>query len=658
MTQKMELHQDVQIPIGSETVAATRYEPIGKDDTLPALLMYFPYRKDDHHVFGKYSPIVEYLSKNGYEVVVADMVGTGGSSGWKENYHESIREGKEAAEIINWLAEQDWTNGRVGMFGKSYAGMTCLNAAAQKPDALEAIVPMYALLSLNEDWRMEGGAINPLAMGGLWNSQMQAFEALPPSYQDTDGRWAEVWKDRLKKMRENPPKLVRDIRTNLVSIKQDHTSGSEGEIDPSEVNIPTFAVSGWRDLSPSSTIEIIESIRAPRRAIIGPWRHTMPHRGREVSIDFLPLVLEWFDYFLKDIENDALSRPTYSIYTETGSSSQMDGVWRGIDAIQPINTKRNHHLAFSISPEGLVQSEQYRGQSFEAEYEIDHSVGMESQDGLDFPIVDTNADDVRSFYQDSKPIHNPIEYTGFGEMAVRLQSTNSDPIIGVRLIDVDENGRAKLVSHGKLRPCNVHGYPDVLKSEKVYCFNIPLKPKSHVFQPGHRIRLAISGSYFPVAIPSTKHGIFTVVSSPSNPTEVKFAGEVHSTPISFDNLVVMNQPDKSKVPVKSTYLKDSTWNWETSRNHLTNSAKFRTESEMAVDLPHAEEMLFSQELTAKIGCSTPKRMSVQSSTRMKIVFGTTSATSTVHCRMSEDSVHIRNQVEYDGIKIFDERWSI
>jgi len=104
--------------------------------------MYVPYHKDDYITYGAYDPIVRYLAASGYEVVVADMVGTGASSGQIEEMFPQ-REGKEAATIVEWLADREWTTGSVGMFGKSYGGITALYAAAYQPDALEAIVPIH-----------------------------------------------------------------------------------------------------------------------------------------------------------------------------------------------------------------------------------------------------------------------------------------------------------------------------------------------------------------------------------------------------------------------------------------------------------------------------------------------------------------------------------
>jgi len=288
-------YSGLRIPVKNDTVAATRFEPRDADAQLPALLMYIPYHADDYVTYGAYNSLIKYLAAGGYQVIVADMVGTGASSGHKSQAFESA-EGQEGAEIIEWLAERDWCNGKVGMFGKSYGGITSLKAAAKQPDPLETIVTIHAPYLGFRDYYM-GGEFSLYGMGGHWTPLMQALQAKPPGSRDTDHHWADIWQTRIQNLRNDTPWLF-----DFLEHDTNDPFWEEMNISAEKINIPTFAVSGWRDGYPHTTMEYVEKINADTRVILGPWRHIMPHRGREVAINFRQQVLEWFDYHIKEVD--------------------------------------------------------------------------------------------------------------------------------------------------------------------------------------------------------------------------------------------------------------------------------------------------------------------------------------------------------------------
>ncbi|MDY6764969.1 MAG: CocE/NonD family hydrolase, partial [Halobacteria archaeon] len=83
---RVEQDPTIQFSVDGETVAATRYEPTDVDGPSPAVLWYTPYHKDDQTTFGRYDPLLEYIAAHGYEVVAADMVGTGASTGYRDEF--------------------------------------------------------------------------------------------------------------------------------------------------------------------------------------------------------------------------------------------------------------------------------------------------------------------------------------------------------------------------------------------------------------------------------------------------------------------------------------------------------------------------------------------------------------------------------------------
>ena len=87
-----------------------------------------------------------YFAPRGYAVVFVDLRGTGKSGGCLD--HLGQKDKKDSKDIINWIAKQPWSNGRVGMTGHSYVGSTPSMAAAAGPKALKTIVPSAGLAAM------------------------------------------------------------------------------------------------------------------------------------------------------------------------------------------------------------------------------------------------------------------------------------------------------------------------------------------------------------------------------------------------------------------------------------------------------------------------------------------------------------------------------
>lgn len=643
-------YDNLLIPVDGETVAATRYEPTDIEGPAPVLLMHYPYRKDDHLTFGAYSPTIQYFVKHGYEVVVADLIGTGASSGRKERPGEMPDEGIEGAAIVEWLASQPWTSGRVGMFGKSYAGGTCLKTAAQRPDGLEAIIPMFT--SAGGYPERYGGVSDAWGRGGHWNPQMQALQGLPSSFRDDDGRWADIWKEHLTELEEGEPWLFQSLEHEY---KDEHWDGQEVAIE--NIEAATFGVSGWRDIAPGPTLDYIQRINAPKRGLLGPFRHTMPHRGREIAVDFRRQAVEWFDYFLRDVDNNARSHATIEYWTERNGGGKVDeGVWRRRESWPDVavGVPNKEKVSMAFTPDGLENTSSYDDGVVTRHYEHDHTVGMHSLDEFSVP-ADTGEDDVRSLCFETDPLESPVEYTGNGMVTVRLSSTVPDPLLVTRVVDVAPDGSANLVSHGRLRLSHreSHSDPHELEPGEEYEVTVPLKPKSHVFETGHQIRLAISAAYFPVALPTRKQGMYTIFSDPDAPSTLEFPGQVHEDDAELENTMTMNGPDEEAHPVEPQDVLSSYGTWSTSREHVHDRATVQTSSGKLVNLPFAEEMTFEQDIEAHVEADDPTSMYVYSETEMTIDYGTETAKAEITCRTARDSTQYTTTITMADQTVFE-----
>ncbi|WP_227377215.1 CocE/NonD family hydrolase [Haladaptatus halobius] len=658
-------HTALEIPVQSETVAATRYEPLSSDAPSPALLMYVPYHQDDLITYGAYDPLCLYFAKHGYEVIVADMLGTGSSSGFIDEPF-TRREGIEPAAIVEWLAEQPWTTGRIGLFGKSYGGITALDAAAQQPDDLDAIVPIHTPY---QGWRNAysyGGLFEFLTIGMDWLTLMQALQAKPASIRDSDGDWLNRWQNRLEGSRDQTPWLFQFIDNDP------HESYWEDKNIPVErIETPTLAIGGWRDPYTQDTLEYFEAIDAPKRLLLGPWRHQMPHRGRESAIDFRQQALEWFDRFLRDEENGVMDEPTISYWTEFDGGGSSAGQWRGRktwptvcneNSTNPpsdgetIYDKTDEFVTFALTPTGLSSPNEYEIGEVDAEYTFDPTVGPSSIDpyGVSFEPPATNDDDVRSLTFETDPLDNPIELTGTGEVTLRLEASVPDPTIVIRLIDLSPDSRGTLVSHGAVRGKYRKGldYPDEMEPGTEYYVTVPFDPKSHVFEEGHSIRVAVGSSYFPVSLPTPHQGSFIVRSTPVDPATVRFPGRRMNS-VDFDDSVDMAPPDES-VPTSAENANGSS-SWTTSRERVSDCVQTSKRHSLDVDLPHGR---FSREATfeASVMADDPSTAAAQNEMTLGITtnFGEFEIVASNY--ISDNLCQLETTVELDGDTMFEETW--
>lgn len=571
---------ELSIPISGETVAATRYEPTDRTGPLPAILWSTPYHKDDQTTYGHYDPLLEHLAVHGYEVVVADLLGTGASTG---EFVELLapETGVETAAVVEWLADRPWTTGRVGMIGKSAAGFVCLATAAENPDPLEAIVPIMCPFG-----RRQG----PYAPSGImrlnsllrWMTLYVATAVQPPSRRDRNDWLAEIWRDRLDRFREadRPMHGVPDV------FDRDRSDDYwEWTVSVGDIAVPTFAVGGYRDTFSVETLTYFGDIDAPKRLLMGPWRHVIPHRGREAAIDFRRQTVDWFDGYLKHADPPEAPEPTITFWTERhGGRSFDDGIWRGMDAWPTVDGERQV-VRFSVTPGGLDRGRPGGGPVLSRTYEFDHTVGMTSNEVGD-EYQDTGPDDARSLSFETDALRTPVEWTGTGRASIRLTSTSPEAAVCVRIVDVGPNGRTRLATRGATRLGNGSGdieiEPDVPRTVPV-----DLRPTSHVFERDHRIRLAIGAADFPRLFPAGDHGAFSVTSSPDAPTSIAFPGR-QGPMLEFEDEVSMNPPNET-LPVTPTVVTTRDAAWETCREHVRGRATVKRTSSVEVALPHVDK---------------------------------------------------------------------
>lgn len=243
---------------------------------------------------------------HGFAYVAASVPGTGLSSGCFEIGGE--REQKRMAEFVDWIAQQDWSNGNVGMMGVSYDGTTPWEVAIQNPVALKTIVPIagitdmyrypyqdgapysyYGMNFLPEYLLLVGFGIdlydtppraNPRPALFLDDACVEALPQFTETYKTwSGGQYSEFWSER------NFSAKIGNIQASVLLV--------QGLVD-------------W-NVKPDHAETIWDLIPTEKRGWFGQWPHTTPDRNRlneEWSRpDWNATTLAWFDHYLNGVEN-------------------------------------------------------------------------------------------------------------------------------------------------------------------------------------------------------------------------------------------------------------------------------------------------------------------------------------------------------------------
>src|SRR5436305_461302 len=129
----VDLQGGVRIPMGDGVeLAATVYKPAGQKEGLPVVFTLTPYIGDSYH------PRAMYFARHGFVYVLVDVRGRGSSGGTFDPFAQESRDGYD---VVEWLGRQPWSNGKVAMWGGSYAGYDQWATARERPPHLATIVP-------------------------------------------------------------------------------------------------------------------------------------------------------------------------------------------------------------------------------------------------------------------------------------------------------------------------------------------------------------------------------------------------------------------------------------------------------------------------------------------------------------------------------------
>lgn len=469
---------------------------------VPAVLEYIPYRKSDG-TLPRDEIMHKYVASNGYACVRVDMRGNGDSEGLMTDEY-TIQELADACEVIEWLAEQPWCTGTVGMMGKSWGGFNCLQTAFLQPPALKAVVTVCSTTDrFADDIHYKGGCLLGENFG--WGAVMLSYSSRPadPALRPN---WRAEWLERLEAEPWLAPRWA-DLQERSDYWKH----GSVGE-DYARMTVPVLSWGGWADNYMNTVAHLVENVPALVKGIVGPWVHQYPHTAVPgPAIGFLQEAIRWWDRWLKGIENGAEHDPAYRVYmldseAPDASAKHRAGHWVA-EAVWPSPRVSRKVMALGADMAGALP----------ARVNTPQHLGLQA--GEFFPMGlnaempgDQRQDDALSTCFDGPVLAEPLDLLGAARLSLRLSSDKPLAFVVARLCDVAPDGASVRIAHGMLNLCHRDSMEDpaAMVPGQDTEISFLIDQMAYRLAPGHKLRLALSTTYWPFVWPSPEAATLTI----------------------------------------------------------------------------------------------------------------------------------------------------
>ena len=467
---------------------------------------------------------IEYFVDRRYAVVIQDCRGRYDSEG---EFYPEIHDANDGYDTIEWCATQPWSNGKVGMFGCSYAGCVQWYCSHLNNPHLKCIVPRDA----TSDPYFDGGFMRGGVLQGFMEwllhtagrtdrtvllktlNFLEAYKHLP--LRRLDGRLGfrfRFWKDYI----DHPTYGAYWKRTSIHDKYR-------------LIHVPSLSIGGWysysdvmgsiRNFAGASTGGFRRS-RRNHRLVIGPWEHCETDGrigeidfGPEAEVDFLEMHRRWFDYWLKGRGNGMTRESPLRLFVMGANKWRRASRW-------PLAGTR--YLKFYLHSRG-------RANSLNGDGVLDRNLpSSEPPDRFTFDPTNPCLTGLRPGMNgkietlDQRPnerrddvlvystnaLKSEVEVTGPIRLFLYATSSAKDTDFTGKLVDVYPNDAAILLTSGIVRARFRESYtkPSLISPGQVYLYQVDLWATSNLFKRSHRIRLEVSSSDFPMFLPNTNTG--------------------------------------------------------------------------------------------------------------------------------------------------------
>jgi putative CocE/NonD family hydrolase len=475
------------------------------------------------------------LVDHGYATVLVDDRGTGTSDGDWDSWGQRMQ--ADYAEVLDWIVAQPWSDGRVGVTGGSYMGITSLFTAAHGHPAVKAVFAVVPMADAYRDIVFAGGQVNT-AFIPLWMGLVTATGA---------------------------PQHLAGAADFQVPMVADAALGGESAYDgpfwrqrsPIEVvpsiDVPTFVVGGLDDIFQRGEPLLYEALVAngvDARLLLGPWTHGSTGSG--LPADGVPatddLLLQWFDAHVRGLDTGADCIPPVTQYVRGDERYASAPSWPvpglradrwylhgdgTLDTTAPTTTEAGRTYA-QLLPTGPCTRSTNQW-----------LIGLVEPTGC---AADNRLDEAGSLTWTSEPAAAPYTINGPIQADVWVTTTGAEAVVSVAVSDVAPDGTSTGLTNGLLlsrhravdparsrtldgqsiQPWHPFTEEAVLPTSPGEPMLLPVEvfPTSATIAPGHRLRVTVAAYDVPHALPplpaavGTLAGVTTVLADPAHPSSV------------------------------------------------------------------------------------------------------------------------------------------
>ena len=352
-TADYDLHWGVKIPMRDKVeLNATLYLPKTKDESsskTPVIFTLTPYISDTYHARAAY------FASHGYAFALIDVRGRGNSGGEFEPFAQEPRDGHD---VVEWLAQQPFCDGKVAMWGGSYAGFDQWATAKELPTHLTTIVPVAAAHPPLDYPSLDN-------VGETYDVQWFTFTSGHAGQQNLFGDqkfWRTKFLDAYKK--HLPFKSLDSFVGNpLVNfqriLKHPMADGYYDAMVPTreqfqKINLPVLTITGQYDGDELGALTFYRDhltnaspeVRTKHFLVIGPWDHAGTRTptdevggvkfGPGALVDLNDLHRQWYDWTMKNGAKPEVLKNQVAYYLLAPGNTGANGEWKYADNFEAL----------------------------------------------------------------------------------------------------------------------------------------------------------------------------------------------------------------------------------------------------------------------------------------------------------------------------------
>lgn len=509
-------HGTEYVPMRDGVRLATEVRLPRKEGRYPVVLMRTPYNR---MVCEK---TMLYMAERGYALVSQDVRGREDSEG---DFVPFVFEMEDGRDTLDWLQQQPWCDGKVGMTGPSYLGKVQWQAAATGHPALKALISQVTAGGPFTDTpRPEGAFLSGFL---AWMFMMSERRVNRAKMQRPD--WGDLLK--LRPLRDIPEKALghklpfweewmKHPNYDDFWRREDWTQYG------SRIDVPALLISGWYDddnMGTAAAWDIaVAHGRKKRKMVLGPWFHnyntTRCIHGVPLGLDALRydldiLALRWFEKYLKGIDNGIEETSAVEYYEIGANRWRESSSWPPPEAVPTPLYLHSAGGANGAKGDGTLSFEAPVAESedvffYDPENPVPHLIDpSENEMAVPENYKDVEARDDLLVYS-SAPLTKPLRLAGDITAVLYASSDAPDTDWLVRLTDVDEQGNSIRLTDRIVRARYRDSWsdPKLLSPGEIVRYEFRLPRIAATLMKGHRLRVQVASSAGNLVFPNPNTG--------------------------------------------------------------------------------------------------------------------------------------------------------